>query len=152
FLRDQSGFRTDARRARVMRLDFLLLEQIWRGGVYLFFGLILFYLVAPMLAIVPLSFNAHPVLSYPLEHLSLRWYEQLFGSAEWMLAFKNSIIVAGAVVGLSTTLGTLTALGFTLANFPLKSAVLGLIVSPMMVPHIITGVGLFFLYAEVELV
>jgi putative spermidine/putrescine transport system permease protein len=107
--------------------------------------------IMPMLAIVPLSFNAEPFFSYPIRDFSLRWYEDFFHSAEWMLALKNSLIIASAVVVLATLLGTLAALGLTLAEFPMKGLVVGLLISPMMVPHIITGVGLFFLFASFNL-
>jgi len=130
----------------------LFLERVWpmlfRAGC----TLILIYLLLPMLAIVPLSFNAEPFFSYPIREFSLRWYYDFFHSSEWLLALKNSLLVAGSVVVLATVLGTLAALGLTLANFPLKGFIVALLISPMMVPHIITGVGLFFFFAMFNLV
>lgn len=131
--------------------DFFL-ERVWPGMFYASCALILLYLLLPMLAIVPLSFNAEPFFSYPIRNFSLRWYEDFVHSAEWMLALQNSLIIASAVVVLATVLGTLAALGLTLAEFPMKGLIVGLLISPMMVPHIITGVGLFFFFALFNLV
>jgi putative spermidine/putrescine transport system permease protein len=113
----------------------------------LFSGLVFLYLVLPMVAIVPLSFNQAPYFTYPMPGLSLQWYAKFFGSTEWMLALRNSLIIALGSMVLATVLGTLAAFGLTLADFPLKSVVVGLLVSPLMVPHIIIGVGMFFFYA-----
>lgn len=115
--------------------------------LYAFCGLLLAFLIAPMLAIIPLSFNAEPYFTYPLRGVSLRWYEQFIGSYEWRLAFSNSLLVAGATVVLATLLGTLAAIGLAIANFPGKAALIALLVSPMMIPHIITGLGMYFFYS-----
>ena len=109
--------------------------------------LLLAFLIAPMLAIVPLSFNAEPYFTYPLRGLSLRWYTQFMASYEWRLAFGNSLAVAGATVVLATALGTLAAVGLSITNFRGKAALIALLVSPMMIPHIITGLGMYFFYS-----
>lgn len=128
-------------------MDYRTQARAARTALYITCGLILFYLVAPIVAIIPLSFNPEPFFSYNFDELSLRWYYELAGSSAWQLALSNSLIVAGSVVVLATVLGTLAALGMTLSNFPFKSAVLGIVVSPLMVPHIIIGVGAFFFYS-----
>jgi putative spermidine/putrescine transport system permease protein len=130
-----------------VRFDWVDFESWARVLLGIFSGLVLLYLVLPMLAIVPLSFNQAPYFTYPMPGLSLRWYAKFFGSTEWMLALRNSLIIAFGTMLLATVLGTLAALGLTLADFPLKSVVVGLLVSPLMVPHIIIGVGMFFFYA-----
>ncbi|MCL4744125.1 MAG: ABC transporter permease [Burkholderiaceae bacterium] len=123
------------------------LERLWRWLYYGFCAALLVFLIAPMLAIIPLSFNSEPFFTYPLRGVSLRWYAQFAESYEWRLAFSNSLIIAGATVVLATALGTLAAVGLTVANFPGKGALIALLISPMMVPHIITGLGMFFLYS-----
>jgi putative spermidine/putrescine transport system permease protein len=128
-------------------MDHLWQARLARIALYLGCGLVLFYLVVPIFAIVPLSFNPEPFFSYNFDEMSLRWYAELVASNAWRLAFTNSLIVAGAVVVLATSLGTLAALGVTLSDFPLKALVVGLLVSPLMVPHIIIGVGAFFFYS-----
>ena len=57
----------------------------------------LLFLIAPILVIMPLSFNAEPYFSYPMPGLSLRWYEDFFSNERWMNALKTSLIIAFCV-------------------------------------------------------
>ncbi|MCC7045950.1 MAG: ABC transporter permease [Alphaproteobacteria bacterium] len=129
-----------------MRFDALAAERAWHRFFVVLCAAILFFLLAPMVVIVPLSFNPEPFFTYPLRGFSLRWYEQFLGSLEWRLAIKNSVIIASATTALATLLGTAAAVGLTLANFRGKGLLIALLLSPMMVPHIIIGLGMFFLY------
>jgi len=135
-----------------MKLDFIFFEQVWQIVFYIVCGLILLFLLVPLIIIIPLSFNPEPLFTYPISGFSLRWYEQFFSSSEWMLALKNSLIIGLSVMVLSTFLGTLAALGLTLAEFPFKPLVIGILITPIMVPNIIIGVGMFFFYAWLGIV
>ena len=75
------------------------------------------------LAIMPLSFNSEPFFTYPMPGLSLQWYRD-FGSHVWMLALKNSIIVAIFATILATALGTLAALGLTRRECPMRATIM----------------------------
>lgn len=129
------------------RFDALAVERAWRYIFTALCGAVLFFLLAPMVIIVPLSFNPEPFFTYPLRGFSLRWYEQFLGGLEWRLAMKNSVIIALSTTVLSTVLGTAAAVGLSLANFRGKGLLIAFLLSPMMVPHIIIGVGMFFFYA-----
>ena len=102
------------------------LERAWFYGLRILCGLILLFLVLPVLVIVPLSFNSGSFLVYPLQGFSLQWYQDFFASAEWMRALKNSIIVAPAATVLAMVFGTLAAIGLTRGDFPGKSLVMAL--------------------------
>jgi putative spermidine/putrescine transport system permease protein len=108
---------------------------------------VLGFLILPILIIVPLSFSSGTFLTFPLPGLSLRWYQELFTSAPWQLSLRNSLIVASATTALATFLGTLAALGLTRARLPGQTLLMGLIVSPMVVPLVIVAVGVYFAYA-----
>ena len=133
-------------------MDGGLSGRLGRGAFLAFCALVLAFLVAPLLVIVPFSFNVEPYFSYPIPGLSTRWYRELFHSAAWGSSFRNSLIVALPTTVLSTTLGTLAAVGLTRGSFPLKSLVVGLFLSPMMIPHIIIGLALYFFYVPLGLV
>ncbi len=122
-----------------------------RFTLKLFVGAVLAFLVAPVLVVIPLSFNAEPYFTYPMPGLSTRWYAELFASDVWALALKNSLIVAVATTVLATILGTLAALGLSRREFPFRGIVMALLVSPMVVPLVITAVGVYFFYARVGL-
>ena len=126
-------------------------ERAWYIIFRLICAAVLLFLIAPILVIMPLSFNAEPYFSYPMPGLSLRWYEDFFTSERWQTALRNSVIVGCATTILATALGTLAALGLSRANFPARAAVMGVLISPMVVPIIITAVGMYFFYTQIGL-
>lgn len=134
-----------------MKFDVLLAERVWQYLFYIICGAIFFFLVAPILAIIPLSFSSERMFTYPLPGLSLQWYREFLSSPAWRLSIKNTLVIASSVVVLATFLGTLAAVGFTMTDFRMKGLVMALLISPMMVPHIIVGVGMFFFYASLGL-
>ena len=95
-------------------------ERTWRLCFYLFCGLVLLFLISPILIVIPISFNNSSFLSVPRGDWSLRWYEEFFMSERWNAAVKNSIIIAFFSTILSTTLGTVAALGLSRPNFPAR--------------------------------
>jgi putative spermidine/putrescine transport system permease protein len=109
--------------------------------------LVLAFLILPILVIVPLSFSAGSFLTFPLPGLSAQWYGELLGSERWLSSLRNSLVVAGATTVLATGLGTLAALGLARARFPGRPFVMGLLISPMVVPDVIVAVGVYFFYA-----
>jgi putative spermidine/putrescine transport system permease protein len=127
------------------------LEKAWNYLHRLICGAVLLFLIAPILTIIPLSFNSVPFFTYPMPGLSLRWYEEFFLTDRWQGALHNSIFVAVSVTLLSTALGTLAALGLSRPNFPWRTTVMSLLISPMIVPVVITAVAIYFFYADVGL-
>ncbi len=127
------------------------IERVWFYAFRAICALVLLFLIAPILVIMPLSFNSEPYFSYPMPGLSLRWYIDFFTSERWQSALQNSIVVGVSTTIIATTLGTLAALGLSRANFPAKAAVMGVLISPMVVPVIITAVGMYFFYIQIGL-
>ena len=127
------------------------IERIWFWSFRIFCVLILIFLVSPLLVIVPLSFSADTFLLYPIKSFSLRWYEEFFGNGVWLTSLKNSFIVAPAATLLATTLGTLAAVGLTSSDFPGKSVLMSVLISPMVVPVVIVGVGAYLFFAPLGL-
>lgn len=130
----------------------LLSERIAGAGLNVHCFVIFFFLVAPILAIVPLSFNAGSFFSYPMQGFSLRWYEAALGSPEWQRAFANSIGIGVASTIIATVLGTLAALGLSRSHFPFRSVVMPIIVSPMIVPIVVVAAGFYLVYSPLGLV
>lgn len=126
-------------------------ERFWRAVLYTTSALVLFFLMAPILAIVPLSFNSGSFLTYPLDGLSLRWYDAFLASGQWMRALKNSFVIGLSAAALATVLGTLAALGLTRADFRGKGLVMAILLSPMIVPVVIVAVGFYFFFAPLGL-
>ncbi len=126
-------------------------ERAWRLAQRALVALTLLYLILPVLAIVPLSFSSSTFLVYPMPGWSLRWYANLFGSDEWRMAAKNSFIVAPAATVLATLLGTPAAVGLTRAEFRGKGVLMAVLLSPMIVPVVVVGVGMYLFFAPLGL-
>ena len=133
-------------------------ERVWHYTFLLICGLIFAFLIIPILIIFPLSFNAQPYFTFTPEMLSLdpagfttKWYGEFFSSSTWQQAVRNSITIAIFSTLISTFLGTLAALGLSRKEFPYKTAIMGLLISPMVVPLIISAAGMFFFYSRIGL-
>lgn len=134
-------------------------DRLWH---VLFLGLcggFLLFLIAPILVIVPLSFNAHAYFSFSEGMLTLdpaaysfRWYRAVAGSDIWRDAILNSVAIAAVSTAIATLLGTLAALGLARADLPGRNTIMALLISPLIVPLIITGAGIYFVYAKLGLV
>ena len=134
------------------------IETIWYYTFRSICGLIFFFLIAPIVVIIPLSFNAVPFFTFTPEMLSLdpagystKWYADFFTNLNWQGAVRNSFIIAIFSTLISTTLGTIAALGLSRAEMPAKTVVMGILISPMIVPLIISAAGMFFFYTKIGL-
>ncbi|MBC2770262.1 ABC transporter permease [Pusillimonas minor] len=141
------------------RIHYPLPHTLGRLALKLLAWGVLFFLVLPLLVVVPLSFNAEPFFSFTDGMLrldpqaySLKWYGAIFDSPEWLLAIRNSIVVGVCATVLATVLGTLAALGLASPDMPFRRAITALLLSPMIVPLIIVAAGMFFFYARFNLV
>lgn len=128
-----------------------LLGRTWHYVFRLVCGLILLYLILPVLIVVPLSFNAEPYFSYPMPGFSMRWYQEIFHNPLWLLSMKNSLVIGFFATILATTLGTIAALGLSKRDLPYKGLIMALLASPMIVPIVITAVGMYFFYSKIGL-
>lgn len=154
------------------------LERVWHYTYLVICGLIFLFLIAPILIIIPLSFNAEPyftftqkMISFDPEGFSTRWYDLLltFGmsapevardgswwadvwqNSAWVQAAKNSVIVGVFATIFATVLGTIAALGLSRPEMPYRRVIMAVLISPMIVPIIITATGLFFFYSSIQI-
>jgi len=134
------------------------LERTWYYGFRVICGLIFFFLVAPIVVMIPLSFNAQPYFTFTREMLtfdpagySLRWYNDFFTSSSWLSSIRNSFVIAIGATVIATVLGTVAALGLSRSHIPFRVTLMGLLISPMIVPLIISAAGMFFFYSSVNL-
>mgnify|MGYP003300476900 FL=1 len=132
--------------------------KIGHYSYIIFCGFVFLFLIAPILVIIPLSFNAEPyftftegMISMESDAYSTRWYADIAKNPQWAFSAVNSIIVAVCSTLLATFLGTLAALGLSQSHMPYKSAVMGVLISPMIVPLIISAAGMFFFYSNIGL-
>jgi putative spermidine/putrescine transport system permease protein len=155
------------------------LERAWHKVFLVLCGAVLLFLIVPVLIVVPLSFNTEPYFSFTRGMLtldpnaySLKWYWDLldngtsgrfapwtwgwFGdvwnNAQWVVSIKNSFFIGILATIIATVLGTIAALGLSSPNMPYRTAITSLLISPMIVPVVITATGSFFFLANIGLV
>ncbi|MHA1600271.1 MAG: ABC transporter permease [Alphaproteobacteria bacterium] len=150
----------------------------WHYGFRLYCAAVFVFLMLPILVIIPLSFNAEPYFTYSegmmnldSDAYSLRWYADIvtngmaspnapfswawiqdsWSNAQWLHSMRNSFIIGIAATLIATTLGTLAALGLTRPHMPFRKILMALLISPMIVPLIISAAGMFFFYSKIGL-
>jgi putative spermidine/putrescine transport system permease protein len=105
-----------------------------------------FFMVAPMLIVVPMSFSSSNVLEFPPPGFSLKWYEVIISDEEWSTALIASLQVAFLTAALATILGIAAAYGLVRGRFRGKAVVASLLVSPLVVPVVVIAIGMFSVY------
>ena len=124
-------------------------QRLW---LYVFGVLALIYLVAPTFIVVPMSFSPSDFLEFPPSGFSLRWYENYFGSTDWMRASFISLRAAILTMICATAIGTAAAYGLFVSRFPGRGLLYVLFASPIAVPIIILAVGSLFVLARLSLI
>ena len=153
-------------------------EKVWHYCYLTICGLVFLFLIAPIIIIIPLSFNAEPYFTFTQEMLSfdpkgysLRWYDRIlthgmanpdiprdgvwwndaWNNGQWIHSAKNSVIICVASTLVATVLGTIAALGLSRPEMPFRRLIMALLLSPMIGPRIITATRVFFFYSLVGL-
>ena len=133
-------------------------DRLANAALAAFCTLVLLFLMAPVLVLVPLSFNAEAGFSFTdgmlrldADAFSLRWYASVVAEDDWLDALGNSVLIGVGATAIATVLGTLAALGLASPHMPARSALTALAVSPLVVPIIISATGMSFFFAEMGL-
>lgn len=124
-------------------------NRLW---LYVLSGLVMIFLVAPTVIVVPMSFSESQYLEFPPREWSVRWYEHYFQSDRWISATVTSLTVAVLTALVATPLGTMAAYGLFVSNVRFAHLVFIVLISPMMVPVILVGIGVFYAYVKLKLV
>lgn len=134
------------------------LQRTWHYTFRVICGLIFFFLVFPILVIIPLSFNAQDFFTFTPEMLALdpagystKHYADFFTNPDWQKALQNSFMIAPTATLLATVLGTLAAIGLSQPHVPFRSVIMAILISPMIVPLIIAAAGMYFFYSRIGL-
>lgn len=134
------------------------LERFWYYAFRVICALIFIFLITPIIVIIPLSFNAVPYFTFTEKMIaldpagySLQWYQEFFHSESWQKAVRNSFFIAFFATLISTSLGTLAALGLSRPEMPFRKILMALLISPMIVPLIISAAGMYFFYSDIRI-
>ena len=152
-------------------------EVLWFYTFRTICGTIFVFLITPIIILIPLSFNQEPYFSFTPGMLALdpaafstRWYwdilqngmvdpeaitgwwSDVWNNAQWVRSIRNSFYIGILATILSTALGTLAAIGLASSDMPWRRPIMALLISPMIVPLVITASGLAFFFADIKLV
>ena len=122
-------------------------QRLW---LYLLSAVIMLFLVAPTLIVVPMSFSESQYLEFPPREWSARWYKHYFGSPEWMAATATSLKAALLTMLVATPLGVMAAYGLHASRLPMGRLVFVILITPMMVPLILIAIGAFYVYVKLK--
>jgi len=114
-------------------------------------GTALALLVLPLLVTLPISFNAAPWFTYPFAGFSTRWFEKLLMSEAWRASIINSVLIACATTLVATVLGTSASIALVNPRFRYRGLVMTLAISPMLIPVVVLGLGLFIFFSTIGL-
>ena len=133
-------------------------QVLWHFSFRVICGAIFVFLITPILVVMPLSFNAEDFFTFTPEMLrfdpegySLKHYRDFFTNSDWQAALRNSLMIAPAATLLSVSFGTLAAIGLSSEHVPFRRAIMAVLISPMIVPLIISAAGMYFFYSRIGL-
>lgn len=114
-------------------------------------GIVLLFLILPNVVIVPLSFSPTEFFQFPPAGVSLRWYRRFFEDPVWLEALGRSLRVGAAVTIGALVLGTGAAFGLARGRLPGRTALRGLLMTPLIVPHVLIAAGMYIVYSRLRL-
>ncbi len=133
-------------------------QVLWHHTFVVICWAIFIFLITPIIVVMPLSFNAENFFTFTPEMLnfdpagySLKHYEDFFTNSDWQGALKNSFAIAPVATLISVSLGTLAAIGLSQPFVPFRRAIMAILISPMIMPLIISAAGMYFFYSRVGL-
>jgi putative spermidine/putrescine transport system permease protein len=125
------------------------LRSSWAGRLVLAVAavLILLFLSLPIVVILVTSFGNDALGTFPPESWTVHWYGELFaGGSKWPSALSLSALVASITTVFSLILGVTAATALTRSDLPLRSAVYGLVLAPLVIPQVVIALGLFLVF------
>jgi ABC-type spermidine/putrescine transport system permease subunit II len=110
------------------------------------------WLLAPMVIIIILAFSGDGYLHFPPSSFSVQWFARFFGNLQWQRALLSSVIIGAIACAVSTTIGLLAAYSFLRTEFYGKKLLLSLMLTPIIVPSIITAIAMYYLAGKLGLI
>lgn len=126
-------------------------RQAGRKALWAVVILVLVFLAGPAFFVIPVSFTEGSFLGWPPEGFSFQWYRSVMDNPVWIEAAIRSLVVATLAGGAGLLLGVPAAF-YIVRRARYKTALIGFLVSPIIMPNIIIAVALFYLFANIGLV
>ena len=118
----------------------------------LYVAMMCLWLLAPIIIVVVLAFSGDGYLRFPPTSLSLQWFARFFGDLQWQRALLSSLVIGAIACVTSTTIGFFAAYAFLRTEFCGKKLLLSLMLTPVIVPSIITAIAMYYLFGKLGLI
>src|SRR5271154_450959 len=118
----------------------------------LYVGLMCVWLMAPIVIVVILAFSGDGYLRFPPTSLSLQWFARFFGNVQWQRALLSSLVIGAIACIVSTTIGFFAAYAFLRVEFRGKKLLLSMMLTPVIVPSIITAIAMYYVSGKLRLI
>jgi putative spermidine/putrescine transport system permease protein len=115
-------------------------------------AVIALWLTLPTFVVIPMSFTDKRSFSFPPSGYSLEWYERFFSDPVWYGSLVNSLMVAVVVTAVAVVSGTMAALALNRSRLRTGAAIRLLTLAPLVVPLVITGVGVYAAFLQWRLI
>lgn len=109
------------------------------------------FLLSPIVLLVVFSFTSRTLTNFPIDGLSLRWWQEMVVTRQFWPAFANSLIIGLCVALVSAVVGTLAAMGLAAMPKRRASIIMALLTLPVMLPPLVLGVALLSFYVTIDL-
>ena len=117
----------------------------------IYYWVVIIFLLFPLIIVIPISFVDSKYLQFPPKNFSFRWYENYFNDANFFISTLNSIYLGFCSSIIATIIGTMAALALSKNNFIGKKVLIGFLISPLIFPVIILGLGLYIFFSRLNL-
>lgn len=126
-------------------------QRLLRVALWTFAIIVFAIQLAPLIVLIPLSFTSGTLLNFPIPSFSLRWYQEFFGSTQWLGSLRNTFVVGVIASTLATILGTLGAIGVLRTSARLQPFLMAALISPMVIPLVVVALAMFLHLARLGL-
>lgn len=120
--------------------------RLFRAGLATLTVLVYLFLLAPVLVVVALAFNTSPSSTFPMTGVTLKWFGELANDEPVMSSIRTSLLLAGSAAVIATVVGTAASFAIARFRFVGREAAQLLLSMPVLVPHIVLGVGLLLAF------
>ncbi len=121
-------------------------------GLYIWCFIVMFFLVIPVIIIIPMSFGGASIMEFPPSSFSFRWYQELATKGGWLNAIGNSIKIGVGTMALACILGILASIGITNKHMKFGGLINIICLLPMMLPAVIAAVAMYLVYGSWKIV
>ena len=121
-----------------------------RVGLGLMFVALVVFLYVPIVVLMIFSFNDSLLVAFPLSGFTIRWYRLLLDNDQLISSRQVSFVVAAISSLITVALGVLAAYAMVRRGFVGRSAVSGLLMSPLVIPYVVFGIALLILFRAVD--